>query len=71
MARAFVRIERRAVTALNRTGFCGPANVLRVAGYLANGPTRAAAVKILSIAVAIYPEDAALAKALAELQRPG
>jgi hypothetical protein len=60
----------RRSAAINPTGYFGPANVLRVAGFLASGPGKPAAIRILSIAAEIYPQDAALAKALADLRRP-
>lgn len=62
------RAVRRSA-ALNPNGYAGPENVLRVASFLANGPARQAAVKILAIAAELYPKDAAVARALADLQR--
>lgn len=57
----------RRSAALNRSGFFGPANVMRIAGFLANGATRPAAIKILSIAKQIHPDDPAIAAMLAKL----
>jgi CubicO group peptidase (beta-lactamase class C family) len=58
----------RRSAALNPNGYFGPANVLRVAAFLANGPAKPAAIKILTIAADIYPQDAGIAKALAALR---
>jgi CubicO group peptidase (beta-lactamase class C family) len=58
----------RRSAALNPNGYFGPANVLRVAAFLANGPARPAAIKILTIAADLYPQDAGVAKALAGLR---
>ena len=58
----------RKSAALNPNGFFGPANVLRIAGFLANGPTRPAAIKVLTIARDLYPNDVAIAKTLKALQ---
>lgn len=60
---------RRSAT-LNPNGYFGPANVLRVAAFLANGPARPAAIQILTIAAELYPRDAGVAKALADLRKP-
>ncbi|HYC61473.1 MAG TPA: serine hydrolase domain-containing protein [Thermoanaerobaculia bacterium] len=59
----------RKSAALNPNGYAGPANVLRVAGFLASGPGKPAALKILSIAAELHPQDAAIAKALADLSK--
>jgi CubicO group peptidase (beta-lactamase class C family) len=58
----------RRSAALSSNGYFGPANVLRIASFLANGPGRPAAVRILTIAAELYPKDAAVAKALAEMK---
>jgi len=58
----------RRSASLNPNGYFGPANVLRVAAFLANGPARPAAIKILTIAADLYPQDAGIAKALAGLR---
>ena len=60
----------RRSAAINPNGYFGPVNVIRVAGFLANGPAKLAAIKILSIAADLYPNDAGVAKALADLRRP-
>src|SRR4051794_544540 len=57
----------RKSAALNPNGYFGPANVLRVAAFLANGPAKPAAIKILTIAADLYPQDAGIAKALAAI----
>jgi len=57
----------RRSASLNPNGYFGPANVVRVAGFLANGPGRPAAIRILNIAAQLYPQDGAVARALAEL----
>jgi CubicO group peptidase (beta-lactamase class C family) len=59
----------RRSAALNPNGYFGPENVLRVAAFLANGPAKPAAIKILSIAAGLYPQNEAVAKALADLRR--
>jgi CubicO group peptidase (beta-lactamase class C family) len=58
----------RRSAALNPNGYFGPTNVLRVAAFLANGPAKPAAIKILTIAADLYPQDAGIAKALAGLR---
>jgi CubicO group peptidase (beta-lactamase class C family) len=58
----------RKSAALNPNGYFGPSNVIRVATFLANGPTKPAAIRILTIAMELYPQDAALRKLLAEMR---
>jgi CubicO group peptidase (beta-lactamase class C family) len=59
----------RRSAALNPNGYFGPTNILRITSFLANGPARPAAIKILSIAAEVHPHNAGLAKALADLKR--
>jgi hypothetical protein len=59
----------RRSAAINPNGYFGPVNVLRVTSFLANGPAKPAAIRILTIAADVYPQDAAVAKALADLRR--
>lgn len=58
----------RKSAAINPDGYVGAANILRVAEFLANGPARPAAIKILTLAAEIHPNDAAIAKALNALR---
>jgi CubicO group peptidase (beta-lactamase class C family) len=60
----------RRSAALNPDGYFGPANVVRIAAFLANGPAKPVAIRILTIAAELYPHDAAVAKMLAELRPP-
>ena len=58
----------RRSAALNPSGYFGPANVVRVAAFLAGGPAKPVAVKILTIAAELYPHDASVAKMLGDLR---
>lgn len=61
--------EIRKSAAINANGYFSAANILRVASFLANGPTRPVAIKILTLAAEFHPTDETIAKALADLRK--
>jgi len=59
----------RRSAALNPTGYFGPANAVRIATFLAAGPSKPLAIQLLTIAAELYPRDADVAKMLADLRK--